>query len=283
MMRIAILSDIHGNRIALDAVLADIEAQGGVDATWILGDFCALGPQPVLALERIAAIPNRVMVRGNTDFYLTSGKRPGLAADAVVGDPTRLELYAEIRASFGWTLGAVTTTGWLPFLQELPVEQRATLPDGTHVLLVHASPGTDDGAGVTPVTADADLRQLCQGCTADLVLVGHTHVPVDRSLTLANGHTVRVINPASVSNPRLPSLHASYGLLTGNEQGYDYQRREVSWDRQAILDMMDEVGFPGTGHVRSYLLGHDVPDYLRAQGNGGMAEWRNCRLALTAN
>lgn len=263
-MRIAILSDIHGNRIALDAVLADIEAQGGVDATWILGDFCALGPQPVPALERVAAIPNRVMVRGNTDFYLTSGKRPGPAADAVAGDPAQLDLYAEIRASFGWTLGAVTATGWLPFLQDLPVEQRLTLPDGTDVLLVHASPGTDDGAGVTPVTPDADLGGLLHGCTADLVIVGHTHVPVDRSLTLGEDHTVRVINPASVSNPRVPSLHASYGLLTADRDGYDYQRREVAWDRQAILDMMDEINYPGAGHVRSFLLGHDVADYLRS-------------------
>ena len=46
-MRIAILSDIHGNSVALDAVLTDIATQGAVDAYWLLGDLVALGPDPV--------------------------------------------------------------------------------------------------------------------------------------------------------------------------------------------------------------------------------------------
>ena len=54
-MRLAILSDIHGNPVALDAVLADIQSQGEVDAYWVLGDFAALGYDPVTPLEKITA------------------------------------------------------------------------------------------------------------------------------------------------------------------------------------------------------------------------------------
>ena len=54
-MRQAILSDIHGNPLALNAVLADRERQGEVDAWWVLGDFAALGYDPVLPLERRTA------------------------------------------------------------------------------------------------------------------------------------------------------------------------------------------------------------------------------------
>lgn len=85
-MKIAILADIHGNRLALDAVLADIEAQGGVDATWILGDLCALGPQPLLALETIRPIPNVRIVRGNTDRYLLTGDMPFPTLEEIMGN-----------------------------------------------------------------------------------------------------------------------------------------------------------------------------------------------------
>ena len=56
-MRLAILSDIHGNSLALDAVLADIQSQGEVDEYWVLGDFSALGYDPVTPLETISALP----------------------------------------------------------------------------------------------------------------------------------------------------------------------------------------------------------------------------------
>lgn len=76
-MRLALLSDIHGNSIALDAVLADIQKQGSVDGHWILGDFSALGHGPVDVLERVTALPNVSFTRGNTDRYIITGERPG--------------------------------------------------------------------------------------------------------------------------------------------------------------------------------------------------------------
>ena len=57
-MRLVILSDIHGNPIALDAVQADIQSQGEVDAYWVLGDFAALGYDPVTPLEKITTLPH---------------------------------------------------------------------------------------------------------------------------------------------------------------------------------------------------------------------------------
>ena len=70
-MRIAILSDIHGNSVALDAVLADIAAQGSVDAdSWLAGDLVALGPDPVGVIQRLRASIDHQAVRGNTDCWL---------------------------------------------------------------------------------------------------------------------------------------------------------------------------------------------------------------------
>ena len=63
MKRIALLADIHGNSLALDAVLAHIQAQGGVDDYWVLGDLCAIGYDPVGVLERLSALPNAIFIR----------------------------------------------------------------------------------------------------------------------------------------------------------------------------------------------------------------------------
>lgn len=52
------MSDIHGNAIALDAVLTDIEQQGAVDEYWVLGDLVEAGPDPVAVLERLRQLPN---------------------------------------------------------------------------------------------------------------------------------------------------------------------------------------------------------------------------------
>src|SRR5438445_13079387 len=75
-MRVAVFADIHGNSIALNAVLADITARGGADAYWVLGDLIAIGADPVGTLERLAALPNATFVQGNTERYLLTGERP---------------------------------------------------------------------------------------------------------------------------------------------------------------------------------------------------------------
>ena len=75
-MRIAILSDIHGNSLALDAVLAEIQNRGGVDGYWILGDLCALGYDPAGVVKRLSALSDAIIIRGNADRYDVSGEFP---------------------------------------------------------------------------------------------------------------------------------------------------------------------------------------------------------------
>jgi hypothetical protein len=148
-VKLGLVSDVHGNRIALEAVLTDGQSQG-VDAWWALGDLVAIGPDPVPTLELLATAPNLEVCRGNTDRYVVSRDRPPPRPEEVAAKPELLGLFAAVEGSFAWTRGAVASHGWLDWLAELPLESRTTLPDGTRVLGVHASPGRDDGAGITP-------------------------------------------------------------------------------------------------------------------------------------
>src|SRR5687767_12043569 len=106
-MKLALLSDIHGNSVALDAVLADIKAQGGVDAHWILGDLVAIGHDPVGVLERLTQLPNARFVRGNTDRYVFAGDRPFPSLTEAEADPKLLSVLVEVAGTMAWTQGAL--------------------------------------------------------------------------------------------------------------------------------------------------------------------------------
>lgn len=251
-MRVAVFSDVHGNSIALDAVLADVTAAGGADAYWFVGDAAALGFDPVGSVERIAALPNLTAVRGNTD-RLTISDDPEANATFVklaAEDPDAAVRTFAIVRTFDWTRGAITSAGLFDWFADLPLEARAELPDGTRVLLVHAAPGTDEGAGITTGQTDEELGELLDGIDADLMFVGHTHKPLDRTVG-----EVRVINLGSVSNPTTEELRAMWTLLEGDESGYRVERRLVEYDRDAMLDRLAGVHHPTEAYIRSFFDG----------------------------
>lgn len=253
-MRLALLSDIHGNPLALDAVLSDIESQGGVDQYWVLGDVAAIGYDPIGVIERLASLADVRFVRGNTDRYVVTGERPLPTAAQVQQDPRLLPVFVEIAESFAWTKGAVSATSWLDWLASFPLEQRLTLPDGTHLLGIHAAPGTDDGDGIHAGLSDDALRMLLHNCEADLVCVGHTHRLLDRSVG-----GVRVVNLGSVSNPVTPDIRATYALLTATTSGYQLQMRYVEYDWRAVLVAIQE-----SGHTTRAYLTHIWQRHLAA-------------------
>ena len=84
----------------------------------------------------------------------------------------------------------------LDWLTALPLEVRIELDDGTRLLGVHASPGRDDGDGITPHRPDDELRAALAGVGADIVIAGHTHQPTERTVG-----DIRAVNGGSVSNP----------------------------------------------------------------------------------
>ncbi len=244
-MRIAVFSDVHGNPIALDAVLADVERQGGADGFWVLGDLAAIGPDPAGAVDRLAALPGARFIRGNTDRLTLTGLSEAHVREVLGRAPERLGHFLEESATFGWTRAALGPDR-LDFLAGLPLERRTTLPDGTRVLCVHAAPGTDDGDGISPSLPDAELAEILAEAEADLVFVAHTHQALDRTV-----RGVRVINPGSVSNPSGEDVRASYVLLEAGEAGYRIQPRRAAYDNAAVIAAVEAARHPSAAYLVS--------------------------------
>jgi predicted phosphodiesterase len=255
-MRIALISDIHGNLLALEAVLADIDAQGGVDAYWVLGDFSSLGYDPVGVLERVTQLPNALFSRGNHDRYTVTGERPGPTLEKAQAQPKLVPLLLAMATNLAWTQGHIRASGWWNWLEDLPLELRLTLPDGTRLLGVHAAPGLDDGPGIIPLLNDEELRALLAPAEADLVIVGHTHVPLDRTID-----QVRVVNLGSISNPMRSRLEASYAILEADSVGYNVQMRYVDYDRQAVINELQRVKHPTVDFLAKMLRGELLPPW----------------------
>lgn len=112
LMRLGVFADIHGNEVALRAILKDA-VQFNVDCWWALGDLVLFGPRPAEVLTLLRGLPGISILRGNTDRYVLTGEQPAphaTAADAA-GSLDLVERYAAMAAGIGWTRGVLDQAG----------------------------------------------------------------------------------------------------------------------------------------------------------------------------
>jgi diadenosine tetraphosphatase ApaH/serine/threonine PP2A family protein phosphatase len=230
--RVAVISDVHGNWHALEAVLEDVEREEP-DELWCLGDLVGYGPRPnpcCAAVERRAAI----CLAGNHDL-------------GVLGEIDLEEFAGDAVVAARWTRG-VLAEGSRAFVQSLrPLGER----EGAQ--LFHASPR--DPVWEYVLSADV-ARAAFELTSAPLVLVGHSHVPLAITLeddVLDGGHAEggtelalgpgrRLLNPGSVGQPRDGDPRAAW-LLLDHEAGTASFRR-VEYDVAATQAEIRERGLP---------------------------------------
>ena len=251
-MRLGVISDVHGNDVALRAVLADA-AGCQVDRWWVLGDLVLSGPRPAEVLELLRSLPGVEMLRGNTDRYVLTGEQPAphaTAADAA-GRVDLVERYGLMAAGIGWTRGVLTQAGLLGVLADLPGQLRLSLPDGTRVLGVHASPAADSGRGISPDISDDELGRLLAGCGADVVIGGHTHRAADRRV---NG--IRALNPGSTGIPLSPG-EAGWLLIESSAAagGPRVELRTAGFDVDAVVRDLQARLHPNAEFLAAVLTG----------------------------
>jgi predicted phosphodiesterase len=226
-VRTALIADIHGNFISLQAVLADA-GRRGADRIVCLGDVAATGPQPLEAIEAIAALGCDV-VQGNTDAWLLEP-----TDEEVQDDDTRRILEIDL-----WVHDQLRPHH-LDILREyVPV---VTLGD---LVCYHGSPRANDDA-ILPTTPDAELARMLDGHTAQVLAGGHTHLAMLRR----HGQSL-VINPGSVGVPfeQLPDAGfrnppwAEYAIV---DEG-DVEFHRVPVDVGAVTEAALASGMPNGG------------------------------------
>jgi len=229
-VRVAVLSDIHANRVALDAVLA---AMPSVDEVWQLGDIVGYGPEPDAVVTRLRDIGAHG-VRGNHDA-------------AAVGELDVDEFNVDARRAMEWTRSTIAdeTRSWLAALP-----QRLERED---FLLVHGSPRdpTWEYVTTTPVARAGIAAMPTTGG-----LHGHTHVPIafleedGRLETMSPGAGSRLVldgrralvNPGSVGQPRDGIPTASWLLLDTDDRSVTWQR--TAYDVASVQEAMVDLGLP---------------------------------------
>lgn len=257
-MRIALISDIHGNSLALKAVLDDLATQPPVDAHWFLGDHVAIGPDPVGVMRLLDDVPNADFIRGNTDRYTIESSQP-ITIEDIPEDPKHVRSIITSTRSFAWTAGAMHAIGKYEWLANLSFDLRLILPDGTRLLCVHATPQTDDGIGIRPGLTDAEWSGMLADCDADLLIAGHTHWAYEEHV---NG--VHCFNLGSTSNSQAPDLRAKYAVLSADTDTYSLERRFVEYDTEAVIKMAEDVSHPQINVITKFHRGEMQQPWAKA-------------------
>jgi predicted phosphodiesterase len=245
MITLAVLADIHGNSIALQAVLDDLDSRGGADHTIVLGDLAVFGPDPMGVLALLKEREPIFHVTGNTDRYLVEGRYPTGSG--------KQSWETQVLASFPWTARQLGEEG-LQFLAGLPRRQLLYFGPAHTVLAVHGSPRSDE-ENIRPDTPDIELEpMLSDGPSFNLLLCAHTHLPVNRVVA---GR--RVVNVGSVGLPFDGCPSASYALVHLQPGGdYQVEFRRAVYDVEAVVRQLVAVNHPAT-EVQAYNLRTALP------------------------
>jgi predicted phosphodiesterase len=238
-MRIALISDLHANQVALAAVLADI-ARVGVDQIICLGDVATLGPRPDFVLQTLRDL-GCPCIEGNHDAFLL--------------DPALIHNYTEAQVvvdAVDWCRDRLSADD-LAFLRGFQSTLEVDLGGGSTLLLFHGSPRShmEDLLATTP---PHELDDMLAGRSGTVAAGGHTHIQM-----LRQHRGMLLVNPGSVGLPfkeyvngRTPTLldGAEYATVDANQGGVSVTLRRVPLDKRALRAAVHPSDIP----LRSMLL-----------------------------
>ncbi|WP_193335003.1 metallophosphoesterase family protein [Devosia beringensis] len=228
-MRVAVLSDVHGNALALDAVLADIATQG-VDATLCLGDHVSGPMDPAGVAERLMTLDGPI-ISGNHDRWVVEPRAQGQG---------KVDQFAASRLSR-------QQHQWLAALP-------ATAVFNDDIFLCHGTPASDEQHWIDDFYADRTMTlpseesivMAAAGVDYPIMLCGHTHLA--RSVRLRDGR--RIINPGAVGFQLVHgSPDARYAVIELRQGKWSTALRVVEYDHDAAAAQAVANGFDGWAEV----------------------------------
>lgn len=237
-MRVGIISDIHANFQALEAVLEDIEEQK-CEKILCLGDLAMAGPEPVKVIDFVKNQKDWEVIQGNTD--------------KMIAEYTD-ELANNVRKIFPVMGNALTddvsliSTEQKEYLKDMP-EQKELEIEGIKVLLVHGSPRRNNEDILPEIPLDT-LEEMIKGVNADLIFCGHTHVPCG----FQTNSKKTVVNVGSVGRPMTKNPQSCYVVADFNNGEFTIEHRLVDYDRETASNIMKRRGFDGSDKLAEMIL-----------------------------
>jgi putative phosphoesterase len=232
-LRIAFLSDIHGNIEALNTVLQDIDDQGGVDLFCCNGDLIGYYPHPQESIDLVRQTCGSRVIVGNHDEVVRVIQPKDFEKE--------IEWFNHIaRKALVWTRNQLLDTEQMEYLRSLPIQKEIT-HDSKKIMLVHGTPEEKweyflvyDGPGGVMQEQKARLRGWLKKW--DLVVFGHTHIPFSYKF---RGRYV--INPGSIGQPRDGDPRSSYAIVDFTDTNMKAELRRVKYSIETTCDSLAKV------------------------------------------
>lgn len=240
-MKIAVISDIHGNTYALNEVMNDIEAQG-CEKIFVLGDYAMAGPDPVSVVQQFISLkenPKYSMIQGNTDKMIAE-----YSSDLYEMLKEKAPVMAEALKNDAKILGEKEKD----FLKNLPA-QLEIKEEGVTFLLVHGSPRKNN-EDILPDTPMELLESMIENVGADVVLCGHTHIPVG----FQTNSKKTVVNVGSVGRPFTNEPKSCYLIITVNNGECTFEHRLIEYDKESASEMLRNRTFNGAEKLAETLI-----------------------------
>jgi len=240
-MKIAVISDIHGNMEALEAVMSDIQEKG-CDKLFVLGDYAMAGPEPKLAIEYFMnkeSNPNVEMIQGNTDAMIAD-------YNYEIYDSIKIKapVMAEALQDDYKQLGIQEKT----FLKNLPIQKEVDV-EGIKILLVHGSPRKNN-EDILPETRMEDVEEMLADVDSQVIVCGHTHIPCGFQTSTKQ----TVINVGSVGRPFTSEPKSCYATITINNGKCLFEHHFVKYDNNKAADKLKVRNFWGADKLAATLL-----------------------------
>lgn len=244
-MKIAVISDIHGNMEAIEAVMADIEERE-CEKIFVLGDYAMAGPEPAGAVDffmRKMNDPKFVMIQGNTDLmiadytdelYNTLKEKAPVMAEALKNDA---EILNPVQKGF---------------LKNLPIQKEVELC-GVKFLLVHGSPRKNN-EDILPDTPMVEVEKMLENVKAEVVLCGHTHIPCGFQTSTKQ----TVVNAGSIGRPFTSRSDSCYLTIEVEDGKCVFEHHFVKYNKEHASEKLALREFEGAEKLAGMLLNPEV-------------------------
>lgn len=239
-MKLAFISDIHGNAIALEAVIKDLRGRS-VDKIFVLGDISYRGPEPKRSLDLVRSL-NCDVIKGNADEWVVRGIREGEVPEQA------LEMMRKERE---WIVSRMDDES-LEYLRNLPTDINFA-NQGVRIHAFHASPNSLFEV-IQPMESDEHIIEKMMTNDADIYIYAHIHKPFIRYF---NGKCL--INIGSVGLPFDGMAKSSYCLVEINAGGYQTTIVRIHYDVNQVIQQLKQSDYPNVDFMIHVLEDGQLP------------------------